>query len=189
MSGWSDPSVIAAFLSAVAATAAAVATWRGPISAARMAETLRRSAEVDADRRRFKLNVFAQVMQERAEIYSAEAVRALNSIDVAYSDSPTVREAWSELHQAFNSQPASPLHVLDERIRRLLREMANALGIGDTLRVDDFGRVYYPNALREERKVRDLERSAALARLSTQTFAAANSTEASDDLFPPKPQI
>lgn len=175
-------------LSAVAAIAAAIATWRGPLSAAKMAESLRRSAEVDADRRRFKLNVFTQLMQERAEIYSAEAVRALNSIDVAYSDSSLVREAWSELHQAFNSQPSAPAHVLDERIRKLLREMAKSLGIGDTLRIDDFGRVYYPNALSEERKVRDLERGAALARLSSQASPAANTVDTTANLFPPKPE-
>lgn len=169
MNSWSDPSVLAASLSAVAAIAAAVATWRGPISAARMAETLRRNAEAAADSRRFKVNVFAQLMQERAEIYSADAVRALNSIDVAFSDAVSVREAWSELYQALNSQPIAPPHVLDERIRRLLREMAQSLGIGDKLRIDDFGRVYYPNALVEERRVRDLERSAALARLSSQS--------------------
>lgn len=188
MSGWSDTSVVAASFSALAAIAAAVATWRGPISAAQMAEKLRRSAEVDADRRRFKLNVFAQIMQERAEIYSADAVRALNSIDVAFSDTALVREAWSELYQALNSNPLVPPHILDERIRKLLREMATSLGIGDLLRLDDFGRVYYPNALVEERKVRDLERNAALMRLSAQAAPAANAVDQTNNRFPPKPK-
>ena len=152
-----------------------------------MAEKLRRSAEVDADRRRFKLNVFAQIMQERAEIYSADAVRALNSIDVAFSDTALVREAWSELYQALNSNPLVPPHILDERIRKLLREMATSLGIGDLLRLDDFGRVYYPNALVEERKVRDLERNAALMRLSAQAAPAANAVDQTNNRFPPKP--
>lgn len=183
-----DPSLIAAFLSAIAATAAAIATWRGPISAARMAESLRRSAEVAADSRRFKLNVFASLMQERAEIYSADAVRALNSIDVAFSDEVEVREAWSELYQALNSKPVAPPHVLDERIRKLLREMASSLGLADKLRLDDFGRVYFPTALAEERRVRELERVAALARLSVQSSPAANTTEPTTALFPPKPE-
>lgn len=185
---WANSSTVAALLSAVAAIAAAIATWRGPLAAAKMAESLRRNAEAAADRRRFRLNVFAQLMQERSEIYSAEAVRALNSIDVAFSDSTSVREAWSELFQAFNSRPASPPHVLDERLRKLLREMANDLGIGDSLRLDDFGRVYYPNALLEERKVKDLERSAALTRLNAQIAPAANTADSTAALFPPKPE-
>ena len=188
MASWSDPTVVAAFLSAVAAIAAAVATWRGPMSAARMAETLRRNAEAAADSRRFKLNIFAQLMQERSEIYSPEAVRALNSIDVAFSDIGSVREAWSELYQSLNSQPIAPAHVIDERIRKLLREMANSLGIGDTLRMDDFGRVYLPNALLEERRVRDLERSSALVRLSSQAAPAGNAADSTSALFPPRPE-
>lgn len=182
---WSDPAVFAAFLSAVAAIAAAIATWRGPISAARMAEQLRRSAELDADSRRFRLNVFAQIMQERAEIYSVEAVRALNSIDVAFSDCTAVREAWSELYQSLNSNPIAPPHVIDERIRKLLREMANDLGIGDKLRLDDFGRVYYPEAMHKERRVRELERNAVLDRLSPPSGDGAQQQE---QLFPPKPE-
>ena len=73
---WNDPAVVASFFSAFAAVAAAIATWRSPISAARTAEKLRRIGEVEQDRRRFKLNGFASLMQERAEIYSADAVRA-----------------------------------------------------------------------------------------------------------------
>lgn len=188
MTSWADPSVVAASLSAIAAIAAAIATWRGPISAAKMAETLRRNAEAAADSRRFKLNIFAQLMQERSEIYTADAVRAFNSIDVAFSDADSVREAWSELYQSLNSQPLAPAHVIDERLRKLLREMANSLGIGDKLRIDDFGRVYLPNALLEERRVKELERSATLARLSPQISPAANTGDATSDMFPPKPE-
>lgn len=99
-----EPAALAAFLSAVAAGASAIAAWRGPISAARMAESLRSASEVANDQRRFKLNVFASVMQERAELYSNEGVRSLNSIDIAFYDSPKVREAWSELYQAFPAE-------------------------------------------------------------------------------------
>ncbi|WP_394804782.1 DUF6680 family protein [Sphingomonas agrestis] len=183
-----DPPVLAATLSAVAAIAAAIATWRGPLSAARMAESLRRGSEAAADSRRFRLNVFASLMQERAEIYSPDAVRALNSIDVAFSDSIAVREAWSELYQSLTSQPSGPSHVIDERLRKLLKEMAADLGIADKLRLDDLGRVYFPNVMAEERKVRDLERGAALARLSTQTSPQSNVADPTAALFPPKPE-
>lgn len=86
-----EPVVVAAFLSAVAAAASAVAAWRGPISAAKMAESLRSVSELANDQRRFKLNIFASLMQERAELYSNEGVRALNSIDIAFYNSPRRR--------------------------------------------------------------------------------------------------
>jgi hypothetical protein len=187
---WSDPSVLAAGLSAVAAIAAAVATWRAPLSAARMSEKLRRDGDAAQDIRRFKLSIFAAVMQERASIYSAESVRALNSIDVAFAQSTNVREAWAELFQVFSLQNAPP-HVMDERIRKLLREMAIDLGISDSLRMDDFSRVYYPNALQQERQVQELQRREALARLTAQTQPAANtaSTATISNNWPPSPEI
>jgi hypothetical protein len=189
LGSWIEPQLIAAIASAVAAAAAAIATWRGPIAAARMAEELRRSAESDADKRRFKLNIFASLMQERAEIYSSDAVRALNSIDIAYADNGSVRESWSELYQALTGNPLAPAHVIDERIRNLLRQMAADLGISDTLRLDDFARVYYPNALADERRVKDLQRKSHLAQLTGQTDADANETVALEDKWPPKPTV
>ncbi|WP_010184799.1 DUF6680 family protein [Sphingomonas sp. PAMC 26605] len=162
---WSlDWSATSACLSAIAATAAAIATWRAPISAARIAENLRRQGDTVVERNRFRLTVFAQVMQGRAEIWSEETVRAINSIDVAFNDVPPVREAWAELFQALSS-PEIAIHVREERLRKLLKEMSISLGLADTLRLDDFARVYFPTAVQEERQVRDLQRRADLRKL------------------------
>lgn len=188
MEEWLSAGTIAAFLSAIAAICAALATWRGPRTAAILSEELRRASELEAERRRFRLNVFATIMQERAQIYSMDGVRALNSIDVAFSDSTPVREAWAELYQALNNQPI-PDHVVDERIRKLLREMSIVLGISTSLRLDDFGRVYYPNALLEEHKVQQLERAAALARLVGKSSPASNASQNDESLWPPKPRV
>ena len=181
--------MIAAFLSAVAAIAAAVATWRGPIVAARMAEQLRKQSADEQESRRIRLNVFGAIMQERAEIWNEDAVRAFNLIDVAFADSREVREAWSELHRSLNSSPI-PEHVVDERIRQLLKSMAADLGISHSLTPDDFGRVYFPTALAEERNVRQLERRAALARLTASTSPVANTADDQTEIeskWPPKP--
>lgn len=180
--------MIAAFLSAVAAISAAIATWRGPIAAAKMANELRSKSEQSAEARRFKFHVFASLMQERAEIYSPDSVKALNSIDVVFSDSTSVREAWSELYQALNSENGVPSHVIDERLRKLLREMSIDLGISDALRLDDFGRVYLPNALADEAKVRDLQRRLSLAQLTAQHRSAGESESAVEARWPPKPE-
>lgn len=187
MAIWTNPGTIAAFLSALAALFAAIATWRAPITAAKLSERLRKDTELESERRRFRLNVFATIMQERAQIYSMDAVRALNSIDVAFSEATLVREAWAELYQALNTDPM-PGHVVDERIRKLLREMAAELGISERLRLDDFGRVYYPKALVEEHQVQHLERIAALTRLQNRETSASNTSEVSDNLWPPPPK-
>ena len=158
MADWTDPTVVTAGFSAVAAFAAAVAAWRSPLSAARMAEELRKSGDEAADSRRFRLSVFTTLMQERSEIYSIEAVRAFNSIDVVFSKALKVRKAWAELYLALDQKPVPPNHVIDERLRNLLREMAADLGISTDLRLDDLGRVYVPNALAQERSVRDIRR-------------------------------
>lgn len=184
-----DGSTVAAFLSAVAAIAAAVAAWRGPITAAQVAERLRRKSELQQDVRRFRMNVFAAVMQERAEIFSPEAVRALNSIDVAFSTCTKVREAWAELYQVLNIRPAKDEHVYQEKTRNLLRAMAEEMGIATQLGPDDFARVYFPEVMAQERAVQRLERDAALARLTSQTSPASNTAQQQVlASWPPKPE-
>ncbi|HEY0012680.1 MAG TPA: DUF6680 family protein [Allosphingosinicella sp.] len=188
--GWSSPAVLAAFLSAVAAIAAAIAAWRGPRSAALIAERLRRESEGEQESRRFRLQVFSTIMQSRAEIYSEDSVKALNSIDVAFSQAPLVRESWAELLNALNT-PSIPSHVVEERLRKLLREMADDLGLSKSLRQDDFGRVYFPNAIAEARNLNELERRASLQRLMGTSSPAANAASEMDPemqkKWPPRP--
>jgi hypothetical protein len=188
VSSWFDPSVLAASASAIAAIAAAVATWRGPLAAARMAETLRQKSADAHETKRVKHNILGTLMQERAEISTEDAVRALNLIDLAFFDSLEVRESWAELHLTLCASPYLG-HVVEERLRKLLRSMADDLGFSNKLRQDDFGRIYFPNAILEERNVRHLERTAALARLKGTSAPAANVAEVNDQSakWPPKP--
>jgi len=183
-----EAQLAAALMSAIAAIAAALATWRGPMAAAKLAEKLRQSSEAKTDSRRFRLNVFAAVMQERAALYSADGVRAPNSIDVAFADSDPVREAWAELYQAFNTSPLPPPHVIEERTRKLLREMAANLGLAEKLRLDDFGRVYFPTSLQREKKVKELQSEASLRQLLHQSPPAANSAAVDISGWPPPPE-
>jgi hypothetical protein len=176
-----------ATLSALATGFAAYAAWRAPLSAAKLAEELRRSTERDNERRRLKLHVFASLMQERASLASLEGVRALNLIDVVFHDCRSVREAWAELFLSFDGSKKIPSHVQEERTRKLLTAMAVNLGLGDELRSDDLGRVYYPNALAEEEYVRQLERQATKARLEGQA-PTANTAPPKTSPWPPKPE-
>lgn len=163
-----NPEVAAAALSAVAAVAAAVAAFRAPIAAAAYSEQLRQAGTEIQQRRQVKLNVFAQIMQERADISQRECVIALNLIDVAFYDAPAVREAWAELYETFDLKNQVPVHVQNERLRKMLRAMASDLGLGENLRLDDFARTYYPNSLAREAQVRMLQQQDAIRRLSPQ---------------------
>lgn len=182
------PEVIAAAFSALATVFAALATWLGPRSAAKLGEKLRRDAESQQEQRRLKMFVFTTLMQERAMIWSQDAVRALNLIDVVFKDSETVREAWAELYLSFDTSKQIPAHTQEERIRSLLKAIAVDIGLSDGLRLDDFGRVYYPNALAEEDAVRRLELQAAMKRLRPDAPPAANTSPvAIDSPYPPRP--
>lgn len=190
------PEVVAAFLSFFATIAAAVAAFRAPISAAEYAEKLRRVSAEEDNRRRIKLNVFGQIMQERADISQRDCVIALNLIDVAFYDAPEVREAWAELYQSLDGSRQVPGHVRDERLRKLLRAMAADLGLAENLRLDDFGRVYFPNTVAEENEVRRLERQATMKRLSAQTapptaqaVALEKPSETTTPGWPPRPTL
>jgi hypothetical protein len=179
--------LLIAIFSAIATGLAAVATWRAPTAAAKLAESLRRDAELHDERQRQKLSVFASLMQERAQIYSDNGIRALNLIDVVFNESRGVREAWSELFLGFHMNPLVQ-HVIDERLRKLLGAIAKDVGLSDELRNDDLGRVYYPNVKAQEQLIRDLQRQQLLTSLQGQGAAGAGATGPQNTAWPPKPE-
>ena len=125
-------------------------------------------------------------MQERSAIYSDASVRALNSIDVVFHDSRR-REAWSELYLAFSLNPL-PQHVLEERLRRLLYVMGSDIGLGDSLKTDDFGRVYIPKPIAEERLIRDKQREQLIATLTNRPPGGSSVEVAkATSMWPPAP--
>jgi|HubBroStandDraft_6_1064221.scaffolds.fasta_scaffold1278193_1 hypothetical protein len=179
--------LLAAIFSAIATALAAFATWRAPTAAARLAESLRRDAEKHGERQRHKLGVLSTLMQERAQISSENAVRALNLIDIVFNESRQVREAWSELFLAFEMKPVLQ-HVVDERLRKLLGAIAKDVGLSDELRTDDLGRVYFPMVQAQERFIKDTQRQQILASLQGQNAAGAAAPGSQSTVWPPKPE-
>jgi len=157
------------------------------MSAAKLAEKLRRDGERGAERQKQKMYVFSLLMQERAEIYSDNGVRALNLVDVVFNESREVRDAWSELFGAFQMKPVVQ-HLIDERLRKLLSAMAKDIGLSDQLRNDDLGRVYFPLVQQQEQFIRDMQRQQALANLQGQGAAGAAAAVAPNTLWPPRPE-
>ena len=182
-------SLIAAIFSAVATGFAAVASWRAPITAARLAERLRRDMQQSEERRRQKIQVFTTLMQERSAIWTEAAVRALNAIDVVFNDARPVREAWAALLHTLSPQQNAPLHAQQDRLRDLLSSMATDLGLANEIRIDDLNRVYLPTPLAQERFMRDIERQQALARIQqAQGQPAANvAPPQGGSVWPPPP--
>ncbi len=178
--------LLIAIFSAIATGLAAVATWRAPLAAAKLAEALRRQAELHNEKQRQKLNLLTTLMQERAEIHSENGVRALNQIDVVFNDAPEVREAWAELFLAFEMKPLVQ-HAIDERLRKLLAAIAKDTGLTDQLRTDDLGRVYLPMALARDRFIKEMQRQQAIKAFQSQTSPSASATTAQTTLWPPKP--
>lgn len=183
-----NPATAAALLSAVAALAAAFATWQGPRSAAMLAERIRKDTEQANERRRMKLQVFSTLMQERATIASIESVRMLNSIDFVFYDAPRVREAWADLFSIFHTSEIPHTQLREEKLRGLLKEMGADIGLSDTLKVDDIARIYYPNALAREEEVRMWQQEQAILQIRSQAQKPGSAVDQKLlDKFPPKP--
>lgn len=187
-----NPATLAAFLSAVAAIAAVIATWQGPRSAAKLAEQIRRDTERENERRRMKLQVFSTLMQERATIASIDSVRMLNSIDFVFSDSPRVREAWADLFSIFHTSESIHPQLREDKLRNLLKEMGADIGLSDRLKVADIGRIYYPNALAQEEELQMLRREQALLQIRSQGQQQLPSPSGANEVqlakFPPRPK-
>jgi len=179
-------SAATALFSAIATGFAAYATWQAPRSAAELAEKLRRMSEHAQERQKQKLSIFGTLMQERAAVYSEDGVKALNLIDVVFNDCREVREAWAELFLIFGIDPI-PSHALDERLRKLLSAIAKDVGLGENLRTDDLGRVYSPNAVTQDRMIKDMQRQQMLASLQGKSSPAANTAATENNVWPPTP--
>jgi hypothetical protein len=179
--------LIAAIFSAIATFLAAIASWRAPITAAKLAEMLRSHAEQTNEQKRAKLRLFTTLMQERAAIFSESAVQSLNLIDVVFNDCAEVREAWSELFFSFDSKNHVPEHAQQERLRKLLAAMAREVGLADKLKTDDLGRVYFPTILAQDQFIKNMERQNKLQQLQNETSPTANTASPSASIWPPKP--
>lgn len=179
-------SAFAALLSVMATALAAWATWRGPSSAARLAEELRRDSEAKEQKRRMKLWVFSTLMQERHLYNAPEAVKAFNLIDVVFIESFAVREAWAKFHEALDPNKKATELETRNRQRELLSAMAKDLELSGQLGVADLERLYYPTSMEEERLAQTLYRQSLLRQVSGQSAPSAN-TATTMSAWPPRP--
>src|ERR1700679_298297 len=106
--------------------------------------------------RRRKLGILDILMQYRGRIIHSDSVRALNSIDVVYYDSPAVRSKFTTLLDFLDTDevkavPRAPHTIarLDDLLTELLSEMCKVLGYNfDHTRIKT--KAYRPQAFADE---------------------------------------
>lgn len=164
---------IAAVATFLAAALAVLAAFRAPTLAARFAEKLRVDSQREQERRNAKLNVFATLMQFRAQMANPVAVGALNLIDVVYCESQEVRDAWRHFHAAA-SAPEGQFsgERLRERYLAIIAAMARDLGLQKTITIGDIQMAYYPTALQNFDLATHLETQEKLRRFDPSALSA-----------------
>jgi hypothetical protein len=156
----------AALWAAGATTWGVIATLRAPKNAAEFAAKLEANMRTASERKDRKFSIFLSLMQDRANLVTWDSTRALNLIDVVFSDCREVRDAWHQLHSAFEtsrySLPAGRENA-EEKTILLLEAMANNLGFATSFSKADFERRYLPIDLFQQ-----IEAQRAAARALTQ---------------------
>jgi hypothetical protein len=108
-----------------------------------------------------KLQVFGTLMAYRHDMFSAEALRALNLIDAVFASNAEVREAWTRYFASLNdaAMNVSPGYsIREEKKRELFLSMVKALGLSKKISSADLLRTYLPNFAMELTHVATLER-------------------------------
>lgn len=75
-------------------------------------------------------------------IGNEEAVKALNAIDMVFSDSPNVRQKWKEYYEVIHNPSLVALYV--PKFEELLKAIANEIGYKKEITHQDLQRVYVP---------------------------------------------
>ena len=102
-----------------------------------------------SERRKDKMQIFQCLMTRRITGWAGlDAVNALNSIDIVFSDCEAVRKQWAVLHSKYR-QDVTPQEQYREQCK-LLELMANDLGYKDKITWDIIQNPYYPDGLAKQ---------------------------------------
>lgn len=102
-----------------------------------------------ADRRRDKMDIFKTLMVNRHSGWSVDSVRALNSIDIVFSDDKEVRSRWKEYYDKLCIQQPNDADGVRIRVARdrLLEAMACSLGYKDKVTWETIQNPYVPKGM------------------------------------------
>ena len=102
-----------------------------------------------AEKRKDKMQIFQCLMTKRITGWAGlDAVNALNSIDIVFSDCEAVRKQWALLLSKYRRDIAAQEQYREQC--KLLELMANDLGYKDKITWDIIQNPYYPGGLAKQ---------------------------------------
>ena len=102
------------------------------------------------EKRKDKMELFKALMMSR-NVWTFESVRALNILDIVYSDDSNVRAAWKTYYDKLcvDNPTDSELKKIQDAQYELLETMAQSLGYKDTITWKTIQKPYVPKGMIE----------------------------------------
>ncbi len=134
-----------------------------------------------SQKRRDKLEIFRALMMNRGIAWTIETVRALNIIDIAFSDDSMVRTRWKEYYNQLCIQTPNDMQrkQVQEAQDKLLEAMAHSLGYREQVTWETIQNPYIPkgmmDAMQQQQNIQNgQEKWAGAVDLITKAFCGAN---------------
>lgn len=132
-------------------------------------------------KRKDKMEIFRVLMMNRGIGWTADAVRALNIIDVVFSDDDSVRARWREYYNQLCIQTPNVMQrkQIQEAQDKLLEAIAQSLGYKKQVTWETIQNPYIPqgmlNAMQQQQNIQNgQEQLASAVEIFTKAFRSAN---------------
>ena len=126
-----------------------------------------------AEKRKDKMELFKTLMMSRTG-WTTDSVRALNTLDIVFSDDTDVREAWRQYYDRLCVENPSPMEIqkIQEAQYSLLESMAISLGYKEKITWKTIQKPYMPVGMMQEEQNRRLfqDGQLAVAKLAIQSL-------------------
>lgn len=146
-----------------------IAVIAAPIASVYIAHHLQSRSE----KRKDKMDLFKTLMMSRTG-WTTDSVRALNTLDIVFSDDRAVREAWRQYYDRLSVDNPSPMELqkIQEAQYSLLESMAISLGYKDKITWKTIQKPYIPMGMVQEEQNRRLfqDGQLAVAKLAIQSL-------------------
>nr|WP_325214172.1 DUF6680 family protein [uncultured Oscillibacter sp.] len=135
-----------------------------------------------AEKRKDKMDIFKTLMVNRYAVWSVDSVRALNSIDIIFSEDKEVRSRCKEYYDKLCIQEpnASDLKRINTSRDKLLEAIACSLGYKDKVTWETIQNPYIPKAIMDaqEKEATILNGQAEWAKMAGILYQLMNKDEA-----------
>ncbi len=132
-------------------------------------------------KRKDKMEIFRVLMMNRGIGWTADTVRALNIIDVVFSDDDSVRARWKEYYNQLCIQKPNVMQrkQIQEAQDKLLEAIAQSLGYKKQVTWETIQNPYIPqgmlNAMQQQQNIQNgQEQLASAVEIFTKAFGSAN---------------